>query len=121
MADKVLHIYVLYQFQTLYPQLAIPFVLVVIFAVVLASLPGIVVLFKVVRRLGANWFGKAKLCVEGAAIIMLFLRNPNVAYALLWLAIALAIASIIGHLAIKQGHDYRWWWRWILRIKARND
>ena len=121
LADKVLHIFVLYQFQLLYPQLSIPFVIVVIFAVVLAALPGIVRLFKVKRRLGANWFGKAKLCTEGAAIILLFTRHPGIAGWLLWLAISLAVGSILGHLLLKEGKDYRWWWGWLLRLKARND
>lgn len=121
LADKVLHLFVLYQFQQRYPQFSVPFVLIVIFAVVLAALPGIVVLFRVERRLGANWFGKAKLCTEGAAIILLFSRHPSAASWLLWLAILLAIGSIIGHLALKEGKDYRWWLRWLLRIQERKN
>jgi CDP-diacylglycerol--glycerol-3-phosphate 3-phosphatidyltransferase len=119
LADKVLHVFVLYQFQQLYPQLSVSFVFIVILAVVLASLPGIVTLFRVVRRLGANWFGKVKLCTEGAAIILLFTRHPGVAFWLLWLAVALAVGSIIGHLVLKEGKDYRWWLRWLLRWLLR--
>ena len=121
LADKVLHLFVLYQFLQVYPRLSVPFVLIVIFAVVLAALPGIVIYFQVERRLGANWFGKTKLCTEGAAIILLFGRYPSVAFWLLWLAIFLAIGSIIGHLVLKEDKDYRWWLRWLLRIKERQN
>lgn len=119
LADKVLHLFVLYQFQQQYPALSIPFVIIVILAVVLAALPGMVLLFRVERRLGANWFGKVKLCAEGAAIILLFTRHPGIAIWLLWLAIVLAVASIIGHLVLKEGKDYRWWLRWLLRWLLR--
>ncbi len=121
LADKVLHVFVLYQFQLLYPELHVPFELIIIFAVALAALPGIVFLFHVPRRLGSNWFGKVKLCTEGAAIILLFLRQPALAAWLLWLAILLAIGSIVGHLALKEDKDYRWWIRWLLRIKERKN
>ncbi len=119
LADKVLHLFLLYQFQSKYPELAPQFILVLSFAVVLAALPGIAAFFRVKRRLGANWFGKAKLCSEGAAIILLFMRNPALASWLLWLAIVLAIGSIVGHLALKEDKDYRWWLRWLLRMREK--
>ena len=121
LADKVLHLFLFYQFQVKYPELANQFILVLSFAVVLAALPGIVVFFRVERRLGANWFGKAKLCAEGAAIIFLFTRHPSIAGWLLWLSVILAVGSIIGHLAIKEEKDYRWWLRWLLRMRERKN
>ncbi len=121
LADKVLHLVLLYEFQVKYPELSTQFILVLALAVVLAALPGIVMYFKVERRLGSNWFGKVKLCTEGAAIILLFSRHPSIASGLLWLAILLAIGSIIGHLALKEDKDYRWWLRWLLRMKDGNS
>jgi cardiolipin synthase (CMP-forming) len=109
LADKVLHLFLLYHFQVQYPQLATQFILILWLAVALAALPGMVFLFRVERRLGSNWFGKVKLCAEGAAILLLFCRKPDMASILLWLAVILAATSIIGHLLIKEGMDYRWW------------
>ncbi len=117
LADKVLHLFLLYQFQSKYEDLATQFVLVLSFAVVLAALPGIAAFFKVKRRLGANWFGKAKLCAEGAAIILLFSRHVTFASWALWAAIALAVGSIVGHLVLREDKDYRWWLRWLLRVR----
>lgn len=102
LADKILHLFLLYQFQVQYPQLATQFILILCLAFVLAALPGIVFLFRAERRLGSNWFGKMKLCAEGAAILALFCRKPEIASLLLWIAIAYAVASIIGHLSIKE-------------------
>jgi len=121
LADKVLHLFVLYQFQAKYSELATQFIFILSFAVVLAALPGIATFFRVKRRLGANWFGKRKLCAEAAAIILLFLRQPQLAAWTLWAAIVLAIGSIIGHLVLKEGKDYRWWLRWLLRLHERKN
>lgn len=121
LADKVLHLFLLYQFQKLYPQLFVPVVFVTIFAVVLAGLPGFAKLFHIPRRLGSNWFGRRKMFTEGVAISLLFLRQPSLSSMFLWLAILLAIGSIIGHLAIKEDKDYHWFVRWLMRIKERKN
>lgn len=102
LADKILHLFLLYQFQKIYPETSQQFVLIVILAVVLAALPGIAALFKVKRKLGSNFFGKAKMAAEGLAIFCLFWPDPELAGKLLWMAVILAMASIIGHLLIKE-------------------
>jgi CDP-diacylglycerol--glycerol-3-phosphate 3-phosphatidyltransferase len=101
LADKVLHLGVLLQFQSIYPQIKIQFALIVILALVLSTLPGIVALFKVKKKLGSNIFGKAKMCVEGLAIFCLFWHQVDWGGFLLWVAVLLAGASILGHLLIK--------------------
>ncbi|MFA6587932.1 MAG: CDP-alcohol phosphatidyltransferase family protein [Patescibacteria group bacterium] len=101
LADKVLHVGILLQFQRFYPQINIQFALIVILAVVLAALPGMVVFFKVKKKLGSNIFGQIKMCVEGAAVSCLFLRQMDWAWWLLWGAVLMAGISILGHLLIK--------------------
>lgn len=109
LADKVLHLFVLYQFQVLYPQLNLQYWLVLWLAVALAILPSFALVLNIQRRLGSNIFGKVKLFFEGLAIVALFSRRPDLAGTLLWIAIALSACSILGHLLIKEGFDYRWW------------
>jgi CDP-diacylglycerol--glycerol-3-phosphate 3-phosphatidyltransferase len=121
LADKVLHLFLLYWFQVKYPALATQFIFVLVFAVILAALPGIVAFFRAKRRLGSNWFGKAKMCTESVAITLLFMRHPRLAGWTLVLAIALAIGSIIGHLVIKEDRDYHWFIRWLMCLKERKN
>ncbi|RJO59451.1 CDP-alcohol phosphatidyltransferase family protein [Candidatus Parcubacteria bacterium] len=109
LADKILHLFLLFQFQRIYPEIEKQFVWILVLALILAALPGIVALFKVKRKLGSNFFGKAKMACEGAALILLFLGQPGSAGKILWLAVALAIASILGHLLLRENIDYRWW------------
>jgi CDP-diacylglycerol---glycerol-3-phosphate 3-phosphatidyltransferase len=101
LADKVLHIFLLLQFQRIYPEISNQFTWIIILAVVLAALPGMVAYFKIKKKLGSNIFGKAKMCAEGLAIAFLFYQDPVSAGMLLWLAVILAAFSILGHLLIK--------------------
>jgi len=102
LADKILHFFLLYQFRIFYPQISSQFFLITFLAIVLAALPGIAALFKVKRKLGSNIFGKAKMAVECLAIFSLFGSDMELAGKFLWLAVFLAIASILGHLFIRE-------------------
>ncbi len=53
------------------------------------------------RRLGANLWGKWKFFLQTIGVSLLLLQQPFWAQVVLWPSVALAIASIIGHLVFK--------------------
>lgn len=120
LADKVLHIFLLREFQFLHPEISPQYSIIWKLAIVLAVLPSFAYVLDKQRRLGSNIFGKWKLFVEVLALGALFMAHipwclayfsnfVDVAGVLLWAAAALAGGSILGHMFIKEGFDYRWW------------
>lgn len=105
-ADKVLHVSVLLLFLEQYPSLKAQIYAVIMLAVLLVGLALVKLYFRIERRLGANWFGKVKLCLEGSAIIALFLGSERWGSILLWFAIGFAVLSIAGHAYFKEGKNY---------------
>lgn len=53
------------------------------------------------RRLGANNWGKSKTVLQAIGIALILIGFSNTAYLFLWAAIPLAIASIVGHLTLR--------------------
>lgn len=53
------------------------------------------------RRLGANSWGRQKAVIESAGIAFLLFAMPAVGGFLLWIAVALAVVSIYGHVAFR--------------------
>jgi CDP-diacylglycerol---glycerol-3-phosphate 3-phosphatidyltransferase len=118
LADKVLHLSVLWLFQQVYRDLWQPLLCISIGALFLTAAPGLVTSGPK-KRAGSNWFGKTKMGTEVAAVLLLFNENPNLAYWALWIAFILAIFSFVGHMKLEEGKDYRWLLRWMIRCLLR--
>ncbi|MEK7570152.1 MAG: CDP-alcohol phosphatidyltransferase family protein [Patescibacteria group bacterium] len=101
-ADKVLHVTVMLLFLEKYPQLELQIYISIALAMVLVGLASAKLYFRVKRQLGANGFGKIKMCCEGFAIIALFLGYVTTGGILLWASIAFAVLSIVTHLLIRE-------------------
>ncbi|MFA6908714.1 MAG: CDP-alcohol phosphatidyltransferase family protein [Patescibacteria group bacterium] len=102
LADKILHLLIFFQFQSMYPDIAPQFICILILALILIALPALVMFFQIQRKLGANGYGKAKLVIEAIAVILLFLGKVAIASMVLWIAVGFAVLSIIGHVMLRE-------------------
>ncbi len=107
-ADKVLHMsLLLFIFLESLRPLSFWYEAWVVLTFVLFALPGFKTFFKIRRRIGANIFGKIKLCCEGACFCLLFLQHKTMAQGFIIMADIFALASIIGHLTIKEQFSFK--------------
>ena len=54
------------------------------------------------RRLGANNWGKSKTLLQSIGIALILIESSNTAFVFLWGAVPLAVASIVGHLTLRE-------------------
>lgn len=108
LADKVLHLTILYVFSRRIEDPTLPFFTVLLLSLFLAVLPGLamfvhIFLGKPLRPLGSNPAGKLKFTAEGIAIALLLLGQPYAAKDVLWFAaIPLASVSIMLHIFLRR-------------------